>query len=364
MLEIDKLYKKISDGKDGKNIGLKTGINRLDKYTGGIQSSTYTLIFGLSGAGKSSYVLYANVYRPLKDYPDKDFIIYYYSLEMSETLLLAKLLSLYIYEEFQYIIPYTDMMSFQTPISDETYDYIVKGRKWLESISNKLIIYEDSLSAKSFYYHTKSELETIGEFTEIPNSKKQIYTKNKSNQSLYVIIDHIGLVINSEGHTKKQEIDMISQYCVYFRNTCDTSFFILQQENRNSSSMDRRKADMSECAAEDLKETGNTYNDCDICIGIYYPLLHGVKVHNKYPIILENQREGEFNGLRDFYRSATLIKNRNGVSNRRVAVNFFGEIGLFKELPKAEMIKDYSEYITLIGNRQKMLNNNSDKKII
>lgn len=60
---------------------------------------------------KSSYVLYSTIYRPLRDYADKDIKLVYYSLEMSEEVLLAKLLCLYIYEEFNYVIPYTDLMS-------------------------------------------------------------------------------------------------------------------------------------------------------------------------------------------------------------------------------------------------------------
>lgn len=110
-MSVNSLFDKIDQGRKGKNIGLKTGIPKLDKYTGGIQKGRYTLVFGLSGSGKSSYVLYSTIYRPLRDYADKDIKLVYYSLEMSEEVLLAKLLCLYIYEEFNYVIPYTDLMS-------------------------------------------------------------------------------------------------------------------------------------------------------------------------------------------------------------------------------------------------------------
>lgn len=51
MTNVDLLFKKIDDGRNGKNIGLSTGLPKLDGYTGGIQKSTYTLIYGLSGSG-------------------------------------------------------------------------------------------------------------------------------------------------------------------------------------------------------------------------------------------------------------------------------------------------------------------------
>lgn len=111
MNSVDILYKQIEHGREGKNIGLSSGINKMDEYTGGLQKKCYTLIFGLSGSGKSSYVLYTHIYRPLKDYPDKNIKLIYYSLEMSESVLLAKLLCLYIYEEFHYVLSYKDIMS-------------------------------------------------------------------------------------------------------------------------------------------------------------------------------------------------------------------------------------------------------------
>ena len=91
MTDVEVLYKMIDNGREGKNIGLKTGIPKMDKYTGGFQRGVYTLIFGLSGSGKSSWVLYTNIYRPLKDYPDKDIKLVYYSLEIFFTFFFGKL---------------------------------------------------------------------------------------------------------------------------------------------------------------------------------------------------------------------------------------------------------------------------------
>ena len=72
MFGVDNLFEQIERGREGKNIGLSTGMPKMDSYTGGLQKSCYTLIFGLSGSGKSSFVLYTHIYRPLKDYPEKN----------------------------------------------------------------------------------------------------------------------------------------------------------------------------------------------------------------------------------------------------------------------------------------------------
>lgn len=47
---------------------------------------------------------------------------------MSAELLLAKLLCLYIYEEFGKIISYTDLMSWQDVLKEEDYQYVLKGK--------------------------------------------------------------------------------------------------------------------------------------------------------------------------------------------------------------------------------------------
>lgn len=254
MNNVDLLFNRIEKGREGKNIGLKTGIEKFDKYTGGIQKGVYTLVFGLSGSGKSSFVLYANIYRPLKDYPDKDIKLIYYSLELSAELLLAKLMCLYIYEEFGKVISYTDLMSWQEVLSDDAYECVKASKEWLNSIQDKLIIFDKQLNAKSFYATMMPLLNQWGTFEESDDGKRKIYIKNNPEQYVIVVIDHIGLCTPQTGNTKKQEIDMISQYAVRLRERCQVSFYVLQQENRNSSDMDRRKADLTECSSEDLKD--------------------------------------------------------------------------------------------------------------
>lgn len=143
-------------------------------------------------------------------------------------------------------------------------------------------------------------------------------------------------------------MDLISSYCVSLREKCKVSFVVLQQENRNSADMDRRKAGLTECSSEDLKDTGNTFNDCELCIGVYFPLKFKIKSHLGYPIIVdESPLTGNFKGLRDRYKALNIIKNRQGISDRVIPVNFFGELGIFKEFPPAKTISDFSVYTSL-----------------
>ena len=251
---VEELYSKIDEGREGKNIGLKTGLPKLDWYTGGFQKGIYKLIFGQSGSAKSSYVIYSDVYRILKDYPDKNILHVYFSLEMSSNVLLSKLLNLYIYEEFGVEISYMDLMSIRTPLSDNIYLYVQKARTWLESIADKFIIYDKQLNADGFYAEMMKILHKYGEFKKNEDGRRTIYIPNDDTLIINVIVDHLGLLTPSKGRDKKQEIDLCSSYCVRFREVCGVSFDIVMQENRNAGGMDRRKADLSEPTAEDIKD--------------------------------------------------------------------------------------------------------------
>ena len=189
-----------------------------------------------------------------------------------------------------------------------------------------MIIYDSALTSNFFYSKVKGLLEENGQFIPSADGRRTIYQKNDPEQIIIVVVDHLNLTTPIEGRSKKEEIDTISKYAVRLRNKCDVSFFMLMQENRNSASMDRRKAELTECSSEDIADTSAPFQDCEVCIGVYYPLKFKLKNHKEFPIIVDD-RNSQFEGLRDRYRSLQLIKNRQGKSEKAIAVNFFGEIG-------------------------------------
>jgi len=345
MNNIAELYRAINAGREGKNKGISTGIPKLDSYIGGLQKKTYYLIFSDSGGGKTAIALYM-LYRCLVDEPNRKIKIAYFSLEMSSNSLLSKLLGLYLYETYNIIIPYKKLMSWEEPLSDEYYQYVLKGKEWLEKISEKLIIYDKSLNRDSFYRTMMELLEEYGKFSESEDGKRKIYTPNDPDLFILGVVDHLALCSPKAGETKKSEMDAISNYAVNLRERCGVSWFILQQANRGTTDMDRRKAELYEPSRQDLKDTETTYNDSNVCIGIFNPVKLKLKHTRGYKIIVDPPESG-FYGLRDRYRGLCLIKNRDGDPDRYIPMSFFGEIGYWKQLPKAEEITDYSPFLSL-----------------
>ena len=151
--------------------------------------------------------------------------------------------------------------------------------------------------------------------------------------------------VDMNGNVKKytkEEMDLISTYCVRFRELCQTSFEIIMQENRNATNMDRRKAGMEEPTVDDLQQTGEPLQACDICIALFSPFRTQLKTYRNYRIV--DTDEGY--GLQDIMRSCIILKNRYGISNKVVMTAFKGNIGKFLPLPSPDQIvyEDYLEW--------------------
>ena len=105
---------------------------------------------------------------------------------------------------------------------------------------------------------------------------------------------------------------------------------------------------MTECSPDGLKDSGGPYNDCEVCIGVYYPLKFKLKSYQGYPVIIEDTgQQNPFLGLRVRIRVLCLLKNRQGISDRVIPVNFFGELGIFRQLPSSKQITDWRPYLNL-----------------
>lgn len=81
----EKLLEEIDRGRLGLNHGISMGLPKLESIIDGVTRETYTLIISNSGSGKTSFALYAYVFKPLMEHlDDDDFKILYFSLEITE----------------------------------------------------------------------------------------------------------------------------------------------------------------------------------------------------------------------------------------------------------------------------------------
>lgn len=324
----EKLLYEIDRGRLGLNHGISMKLPKLESIIDGVTRETYTLILSNSGAGKTSFALYAYVYRPLMEHLDDDFKVLYFSLEMGEVALYIKLLSIYIFETYGIQLSFKKILSREKEyiLSEEHYDLVKQCMPWIDKISKKLEIYDKKVSPKKVYAILKTRLEEMGTFSE--SETRLLYKPNNPNLIYNIVVDHIGLV------GTKPDIDLLSSYLLFFRDKCGVSPVVIQQANREQGNIERFKQGKSAFTIHDAKDSGNTVQDCNIMIALYNPHRDGLKTYKHYNI--------EY--LNSYFRSIMVLKNRYGDCDVEVGVNFFGWINMFHELPKPDEIYDYERY--------------------
>lgn len=352
----ESLLHEIQSGREGKAQGYSMGLPKLESVIDGVTKQTMTVISSGTGQGKSSFILYSYVYRPLMEHIDDDnFKVYYFSLEMNATVLFAKLLSTYIFETFHKEITVKELLSRKRNyrLSDEDYNIVQKSLEWLNKIESKIKVYDKSLNADKLYAILMKDLESIGRFEESENRK--IYIPNNPDLLYEVIIDHVGLIKPTSGN-KKAEIDRTVAYLITLRNMCGISPTLVQQINREQSNIERFKAGRTAISLSDLKETSDTTDAAEVVLALYGPNRDKLNTYRGYDV----------KTLGNHIRIIQVLKSRYGDSDVEIAVNFHGGITTFRELPLPHEIYDYNKYLTpdyLLDNENEKDNLDDNKEI-
>ncbi len=331
------LLKEVDSGREGKAQGYSMGLPKTESIIDGVTKRTMTVIASGTGQGKSSFVLYAYVYRPLMEHLDDDnFYVSYFSLEMPATVIFGKLLSTYIFEKYHKELSITEILSRKKGyiLSDENYKIVTDCIGWLNKIEKKIHVYDKSLNADKLYAILMQKLEKFGTFEELENRK--VYYPDNPDMLYEVVIDHAGLLKPSNGRNKKGEMDTATAYLVTLRNMCGLSPTIIQQINREQSNIERFKAGRTGIQLSDLKETGDISDAAEVIIALYGPNRDKLNTYRGYDI----------KKLGDFIRIIQFLKTRFGSCDVEVAVNYQGKINIWAELPLPNDIYDYNKYIT------------------
>ena len=333
----ESLLKEIDLGREGRAQGYSMGLPKLESVIDGVTKRTMTVLASGTGQGKSSFILYAYVYRPLMEHLDDDnFFVSYFSLEMPATIIFGKLLSTYIFEKYGKELSVKEILSRKKDyiLSDEDYEIVKDSMEWLNKIEKKIQIYDKSLNAEKLYAILMQKLEEFGTFSETENRK--IYIPYNPDLLYEVVIDHVGLFKPSNGRNKKGEIDTAVAYLITLRNMCEISPTLIQQINREQSNIERFKAGRTGIQLSDLKETGDTTDAAEVVIALYGPNRDKLNTHRGYDI----------KKLGDHIRMVQILKTRFGEADKEIAVNFHGGINMWAELPLPNDIYDYDKYVT------------------
>jgi hypothetical protein len=118
--------------------------------------------------------------------------------------------------------------------------------------------------------------------------------------------------------------------------------------------MDRKTNGYELIQLDDFKDTSGTTDGSEVVIALYYPYREKIARCEGYPIQ---------NVLKKKFRLCQILKNRYGQADVNIGMSFFGEIGMFRELPKPEEIGDYEPYLKLDYEKKDLKTNNDDGNV-
>ncbi|MCP3924519.1 MAG: AAA family ATPase [Desulfobacterales bacterium] len=220
----------VDEAKNGKEIGLKTGMRRLDNRMNGFCPQELIVVAGRPGTGKTSIV--ANWMRNFGFFNEPGIV---FSLEMSNRQLMRRMMC--------------DMGSVDGK-------YLFRGQIKFGKNSNIWKTLEKTSSKIS---------EMPIQFDDTANMTiDKIYSRAKKAKTLnnikYVVIDHLGLISGwtTPGQEAKAEI---TRMCKMMAKDLDCVVIILSQMNRNIEKREGREPKMS-----DLRDAGSIEQDADIII--------------------------------------------------------------------------------------------------
>jgi hypothetical protein len=342
------LAKEVRLGLDGRNSGIPMGFNRLNRYIG-IRKSIYTLVGGLTGSGKTSFIDDAYVLNPFDWYISKrnttdiKLKIIYRSMERSGTYKMAKWISRKIFLDHGTIIPVPKLLGWTDKMTKDQHDIFLTYEDYIGEMNEIIEIISGPENAIGIAKHVSKHALANGKIEEIDEFNK-VYIPHNDNEITLVVVDHIGLTKTTKDQTtKKQAIDKLSDEMRYARDFFDYSPVLVSQFNRDISNPIRIKNGDVEPQLEDFAESSSTQNDADVVLALFDPMRYKVADPSGYDV---DRMKDEFGAK--YFRSLRLIKNSYGEDDVRIGLGFLGQIGMFKELPRLKDMSDY-EYQSVVN---------------
>lgn len=357
MSEFDKLNKEVQDGMQGKNESIPIGMPRLGRYANW-RKRIFTLLFSSTGAGKSSLaddmMLNAAEWcmqntkatgRKIK------FILF--SMERAKHYRIAKWVSRKIFLDEGVSIPIPKLLGWwKEKLTPQEYELFERYRDYVDVLLDEYIdIYEGPRSGPDIYRICKEFFEKNGKYeTDPKNPYKRIYIPHDPNLIVSIVLDHGNLTKRTKEYpTKKQAVDFTCEVLQGFRDLEGASPLWIAQVGRSISNPLRLKDTEAELTLDDVKESGDMGDACDIALSLFDPVKYKQTSKTGYnPMDFLDKTNGA-----KFFRSIQICKSSYGEDDLRIPLAFNGFCGQFKELPRRDSLSDTELYNLIEGVKSK-----------
>jgi len=330
----------INQGRSDSVQYIPTGIPKFDEILRGTQQRTMYLYGAETGVGKTAFVRDKHVhtayeyFKMINDPSKLDVLFVDFSLEISPEISMASAMSRKIFHDYQKVVSVDALLH---GLSDENKILVDHITPYFQEFEQKMLTFDEDITPNKYHDILLEIAKANGTFSRDARliSECGDYTPNNPNLYLIILMDTVNLAETDSNHiTVKSTIDRISRISVWFRNKCRMTPIIIQQFNADISATDRKRYGVKTPLLRDFEDSKRTTKDAEVVIGLYDPSRH------------MTEEETTFKGydiltLKSWFRSAHILKNRRGRTNKFIPLKFDGELGLFEQLKDArEMTSD------------------------
>ena len=357
------LDKEIEHGLNQEQISM--GFDRLN-YHVGLRKSTYYLIGGYTGSGKTSFLDDAFVLNPYdfvnshKNTKGLKLKIFYFSMERRKNYKIAKWISRRIFLDTGKVITANKILGWvsnEFKLTFDEHDIVKSYKDYINFMLNDAVTIIENPQNPMGIKKTIDAYAELNGVKEKVDAHNTVYIPNNEKEHVIVIYDHIGLQKKETRKypngdivrlsTPKEIIDQSSEDARKFRDVYGYTIVKVSQFNRDIANPTRIKNGDVEPMLEDFKSSGSTQEDAEVVFGLFDPMRYKVPDPSGYNL---DKLRNDYGAK--MYRSVKLLKNSYGSDDVRIGLAFQPAIGMFKEMPKLqettektyESIKDNSYF--------------------
>lgn len=332
----------------------------------GIEQACYYTVTSFTKGGKSQFVSYTFIYKPLMfcyyNNIDIDLRILYFPLEETPERIMNRFMSwlLYDYSKGKIRISPRDLRSTTSAVDESALELLNSDeiQDILKYFEEHIIFPEEAGNPTGIYKYCRQYAESRGKvYTKKVKSKDEFgntkevevfdrYEPNNPNEYVLAIIDTINLIDTERGMTLKQSMDKLSEYCAkYLRNRYFISPVIIQQQAFEQEGNEALKLGRVRPSVAGLGDSKYTSRDSNVVLGLFSPFRFSIKEYEGYDI----------SKFKDNIRFLEMVVNRDGEMGGLCPLYFDGAVCQFEELPRPddrEKLQQVYNYIEALRNKK------------
>lgn len=328
----------------------------------GIEQACYYTVTSFTKGGKSQFVSYTFIYKPLMfcyyNNIDIDLKIIYFPLEETPERIMNRFMSwlLYDFSKGKIRISPRDLRSTTSAVDESVLELLNSDeiQNILKYFEEHIIFPKEVGNPTGIYKICRQYAESRGKvYTKKVKSKDEFgntkevevfdrYEPNNPNEYILAIIDTINLIDTERGMTLKQSIDKLSEYCAkYLRNRYFISPVIIQQQAFEQEGNEAFKLGRVRPSVAGLGDSKYTSRDSNVVLGLFSPFKFSIKEYEGYDI----------SKFKDNIRFLEMVVNRDGEMGGLCPLYFDGAVCQFEELPRPDdkeglqQVYKYLEYL-------------------